>query len=71
MTKKVKKLRYNKGTWVGSRRCMNCNSITLLKNLEGDRKKFENSGKYTNMDGDIIDCMCDKGWFHTSGTISS
>ncbi len=67
-----KKKRFNKGAWVSSRRCFNCNSITLLKRYENDRKKYEDKGM-TLVDGKLNRCvmMCDKGWFHFSGSISS
>lgn len=67
-----KKKRYNKGAWVSSRRCFECNSISLLKKYENDRKKYEDKGM-TLVDGKLTRCvmMCDKGWTHSSGTIST
>lgn len=67
-----KKKRFNKGAWVSSRRCFNCNSISLLKSYENDRNKYEDKGM-TLDDGKLNRCvmMCDKGWFHFSGSISS
>ena len=67
-----KKNRHNKGAWVSSRRCFNCNSITLLKKYENDRKKYEDKGM-TLEDGNLMRCvmMCDKGWFYSTGTIST
>lgn len=61
------------GVWVASRRCQTCNPVSLLKKLGeiGKRKKFENKG-IIEEDGQIIECpaLCDKGWFHSKGTLS-
>jgi len=70
--KTIQKTRYNKGRWITTFRCMNCNDLDLLEKLGDDRKKYENKGM-TLDDGKEIPCvmMCDNGWFHQSGTISS
>lgn len=71
MAKKKDKIRYNRGSWTSSRRCMNCNALPLLKSEGYDRKKFENSGKYINENDEVVQCVCDKGWFHSKGRITS
>ena len=73
MTKQKLKMRYNKGAWVSSMRCFNCNSIENLKRLEDDRKKWEDKGMTKGEDGKPVRCvmMCDKGWFQSSGKITS
>lgn len=73
--KKKEKIRYNRGTWCQARRCMNCNSLPVLRKLaeEGKRKKFEDSGMMIDEEGKVVECdlLCQKGWFHSSGRITS
>lgn len=73
MATKKKKIRMKGGRWVQSLRCMNCNSTTLLKNYGIDRKKWENKGKMKDENGKPVDCnwLCDKGFFNSSGSIST
>lgn len=70
--KTKEKRSYSKGSWVTTLRCMNCNDLDLLEKLGEDRKKYENKGMVLD-DGKEIPCvmMCDNGWFHQTGTISS
>jgi len=73
MAKQQLKIRYNRGKWVSSLRCFNCNSISLLVKFGEDRKKYEDKGMKVGEDGKLTRCvmMCDKGWFHSSGNINS
>jgi len=73
MTKQKLKMRYNKGSWVSSMRCFNCNSISKLKDLGEDRKNYEDKGMTLGEDKKLTRCvmMCDKGWFHSTGKITS
>ena len=73
MTVQKQKIRYNRGKWVSSLRCFNCNSIPDLQRLGDDRKKWEDKGMTKGEDGKPVRCvmMCDKGFFHSSGNINS
>ncbi len=68
-----KKKKSDRGGWVQTIRCQNCNSIPKLKSLGEDRKKWEDKGKMQDENGKSVDCnwLCDKGFFHSSGNLSS
>ncbi len=62
---KLKKIRKGTGNWVGSQRCSGCNSLS-------NKERIPDSGQIL-IEGKKQNCMygCTKGWFHSSGTISS